>query len=85
MKVFTLRLPNDIANKIKIKAEIEHRTFSEQIKKYVSDGILSEEYPDLPVTFIKETLQAKMELDEGLGTEYKFGTIDWRYLHPGIS
>lgn len=76
MKVLSLRLPNELAKKIKIKAELEHRSLSEQIKKYISDGIISEEYPDLPVSFIKETLQAKRELEEGLGVEYKFGTLD---------
>ena len=75
MKVLTLRLPDDIEKKIKIKAEMEHRSISEQIKKYIADGILSEEYPDLPLSFVKETIEAKKEIEAGLGKEYKFGVI----------
>lgn len=76
MKSISIRLPNELTKKIKIKAELEHRSVSEQIKKYISDGMISEEYPDLPVSFVKETLQTKRELEEGLGIEYKFGIID---------
>ncbi len=54
---------------------MEHRTISEQIKKYVTDGIMSEAYPDLPLSFVKETLVAKKEIEEGLGEKYKFGVI----------
>ncbi len=75
MKVLTLRLPDEIEKKIRIKAELEHRSISEQIKKYITDGMLSEEYPDLPLSFIKETLEAKKEIEAGLGKEYKFGVI----------
>tara|TARA_Y100000031_G_C8151003_1_gene352345 strand:+ start:218 stop:448 length:231 start_codon:yes stop_codon:yes gene_type:complete len=75
MKVLTLRLPDEIEKKIRIKAEMEHRTVSEKIKKYVTDGIMSEAYPDLPLSFIKETLEAKKEMEEGLGKKYKFGVI----------
>lgn len=75
MKVLTLRLPDEIEKKIRIKAELEHRTISEQIKKYISDGILSEQYPDLPLSFVKETLEAKKEIELGLGKEYEFGVI----------
>jgi len=75
VKVLTLRLPTEIEKKIRIKASLEHRTISEQIKKYISDGILSEQYPDLPLTFIKETMEAKQEIEEGLGKEYKFGVM----------
>ncbi len=75
MNVLTLRLPDDIEKKIRIKADMEHRTISEQIKKYIIDGILSEEYPDLPLSFVKETKEAKKEIAAGLGKEYKFGVI----------
>ena len=76
MKVLTLRLPDEIEKKIRIKAEIDHRTLSEQIKKYISDGLISEEHPDLPLSFVKETLEAKKEIEAGLGKDYKFGVID---------
>ena len=75
MKVLTLRLPDEVEKKIRIKAQVEHRSISEQIKKYISDGILSEQYPELPLSFVKETIEAKKEIEAGLGSEYKFGVI----------
>ena len=74
-KVLTIRLPEDIENKIRIKAKLEHRSVSEQIKKYISEAMICEENPDLPLGVIKETLEAKAEIEAGLGTEFKFGII----------
>ena len=74
-KVLTIRLPEDIENKIRMKAKLKHRSVSEQIKKYISEAMICEENPELPLGFIKETLEAKAEIEAGLGVEYKFGTI----------
>lgn len=76
MKVITVRLPETLEKKLRIEAESEHRTLSEQIKKYISDGMLSREYPNLPLSFVKETLAAKREIETGLGEEYQFGILD---------
>ncbi|MCK4311695.1 MAG: ribbon-helix-helix protein, CopG family, partial [Candidatus Cloacimonetes bacterium] len=54
MNVLTLRLPEDIEKKLKLKAQMEHRSVSEQIKKYIYDAILMEDNPDLPLSFIKQ-------------------------------
>ena len=75
MNVLTLRLPEDIEKKLKLKAQIEHRSVSEQIKKYLYDAILIEDNPDLPLSFIKQTLEAKAEIEAGFGQEYMFGHI----------
>lgn len=75
MNVLTLRLPENIEKKLRLRAKIEHRTVSEQIKKYLADAILMEENPDLPLIFIKQTLEAKAEIEAGLGKEYKFGHL----------
>ena len=74
-KVLTIRLPEDIEKKIRVKAKLKHRSISEQIRKYICEAMISEENPDLPLKFIKETLESKVEIEAGLGTEYKFGTI----------
>ena len=75
MKVLTVRLPDTIEKKIKMKAKLEHRTISEQIKKYLHDAIICEDNPELPLAFIRETLEAKAEIEEGYGQEYEFGII----------
>jgi plasmid stability protein len=72
-KVFTVRLSDEIGKKLRIKAEMEHRSISEQIKKYLHDALLCEDNPDLPLSFIKGTIAAKKEMDAGIFEEYKFG------------
>jgi len=67
MKVLTVRLPDRIEKKIRVKSRLEHRSVSEQIKKYLHDAIICEDNPDLPLSFIKGTLEAKAEIEGGLG------------------
>jgi plasmid stability protein len=75
-KVYTVRLPEDLGKKLRIRADLEHRSISEQIKKYIYDALLCEENPDLPLSFIKGTIEAKKEIESGLGEEYTFGIIE---------
>jgi plasmid stability protein len=75
MKILTVRLPEAIEKKIRIKAKTEHRSISDQIKKYITEAILCENNPDLPLSFILETLEAKEELKAGLAVPYQFGVI----------
>jgi hypothetical protein len=75
MKVLTVRLPEIIEKKVRLKAKLEHRSVSEQINKYINDAIVCEENSDLPFSFIQGTLQAKAEIEAGLGEEYPFGII----------
>jgi hypothetical protein len=75
MRVLTVRLPEIIEKKVRLKAKLEHRSVSEQINKYIHDAIVCEENADLPYSFIKETLQAKAEIEAGLGKEYPFGIV----------
>jgi plasmid stability protein len=75
-KIFTVRLPEKLGRKLRIKAESEHRSISDQIKKYICDALLCEENPDLPLSFIKETIEAKKEIEAGLGQDYQFGELE---------
>lgn len=75
MKVITVRLPVEMEKKVRINAKGEHRTISEQIKKYIYNAIICEENPDVPLSFIRETLIAKAEIEAGLGKEYPFGIV----------
>jgi len=75
MSVITVRLPEDIEKKLRIKSALEHRSLSEQVKKYLFDAMIMEENPDVPLSFIRETLEAKAEIDAGFSEEYKFGII----------
>ncbi len=75
MKILKIRLTESIINKIKKKALKENITISEQILEYVKAAILSEGNPDLPLLFIKQTLEAKAEIEAGICQKYKFGLI----------
>ena len=75
MRVLTVRLPEVVEKKVRLKAKLEHRSVSEQINKYIHDAIICEENSDLPYSFIKETLQAKAEIEAGLGSDYPFGIL----------
>ena len=70
-----MRLPDLLGKKIRIRADLEHRSISEQIKKHLYDALLGEENPDIPPAFIKETLEAKGEIKAGISQEYEFGVI----------
>jgi plasmid stability protein len=74
--MLTVRIPEELEKKIKIKAKINNRTVSEQLRTYLQNAIEMEENPDLPLSFIKDTLEAKKEIENGLYEEYKFGTLD---------
>jgi plasmid stability protein len=75
-KVYTVRLPDLIGKKIRMRADLEHRTISEQIKKYLYDALLCEENPDIPLSFLRETLNAKEEVKAGMCEEYRFGPLE---------
>jgi len=76
MKVITVRLPDPIEKKLRLKAKLGHRSLSEQVKKYLTDALVCEDNPNLPLSFIKETLEAKAEIDAGFGVDYQFGIIE---------
>lgn len=57
--MLTVRIPEELERKIKIKAKINNRTVSEQLRTYLQNAIEMEGNPDLPLFFIKDTLEAK--------------------------
>ena len=71
--ITSIRLPNNIKNKVMIRAKTEHRSFSNLIERYLELALIAEENPDLPYSLIKEILIGLDELDEGEKTEYRFG------------
>ena len=67
----TIRLPDDIKGKIKIRAHNNHRTLSNQIEMSLRLALIAEENPDLPLQFIKDILEAKTEKEMGLAKSFK--------------
>lgn len=69
--VTTIRLPEDIRKKLKMRSKLEHRTLSNQIEVSIRLSLIAEENPDLPLRFIKDILEAKAEKEMGLAKPFK--------------
>jgi len=65
-----IRLPDDLAKKIKVRANVEHRSVSNQIESLLRLIIIAEENPDLPLQFIRDILEAKAEKEMGLAKPF---------------
>jgi plasmid stability protein len=69
--ITTIRLPDDIKEKIKMRANFNHRTMSNQLEVTLRLALIAEENPDLPLQFIKDILEAKAEKEMGLAKPFK--------------
>jgi len=74
-KATSLRLHEDIVKRVSARAKAHRRTLTNQIEEYIMIAMDVEENPDLPYSFVKETIEAKEEIKAGLGVPYKFGII----------
>ena len=72
-KAASLRLREETMRKVMARAKAHRRTFTNQIEEYLDIAMLMEENPNLPYSFIKETLEAKEEIQAGLGQPYPWG------------
>ncbi|MCF6807006.1 ParD-like family protein [Thiotrichales bacterium 19S9-12] len=67
----TVRLSNELVELAKIMGKVMSRSSAKQIEHWVKIGRIAEENPDLPYSFIKESLIAKAEMDAGLVSDYE--------------
>lgn len=68
-----IRVSDNLVNKARVMSVIENRSITGQIEYWAKIGKCAEENPDLSFNHIKDILIGIEELDEGMGTEYKFG------------
>jgi len=68
--ITTIRLPDNIRKKVTMRAKMEHRSVSNLIEKCIEIALISEDNPDLPLTFIKDILEAKAEKEQGLAKPF---------------
>lgn len=66
----SVRLSNEIVNAAKTVGAVMHRSDASQIEFWAEIGKIAEENPELPYSFIKETLLAKAEMDNGMLSDY---------------
>ena len=75
-KATSLRLSDDLVKRISARARAHRRTLTNQVEEYITVAMEVEDNPDLPYSFIKETIEAREEIKSGLGIPYKFGVLE---------
>lgn len=68
-----IRISEALAQEAKIRSGIERRSLTAQIEYWASVGKAAEDNPDLPFSFIRETIMAMEEVKEKGAEEYVFG------------
>lgn len=68
-----IRISNQLAKEAKTRSKVEHRSMTSQLEYWATIGKVAEDNPDLPFSFIKETLMAMEEMKEAPLEEYPFG------------
>lgn len=69
----TIKISNELVEEARRYGAVYSRSIPKQIEYWSNIGRIAEENPDLPYSFIKELLLAKLEADEGAVTPYEFG------------
>ena len=68
-----VRISESLTKDAKLTCGLEHRSLTSQIEHWASIGRVAESNPDLPFSFIKETLFAIEEMKQEGTEEYAFG------------
>lgn len=66
----TVRLDDDFIADVKIHALAAHRSIPKQIEYWAKIGRMAEDNPDLPFSFIKDTMLAAEQVAEGSVTRH---------------
>lgn len=66
----SIRLDDDFVSDVKIHAEAANRSVPRQIEHWAKIGQIAEDNPDLPYSFIHETLLAQSEIKNQKVTRY---------------
>ncbi len=73
--VTTIRMNSKMRKKLEAKAKAHQRSLSDQIKYYTFLGMVAEENPDLPLNMIRDILEAREELRQGMKGLYEWGVV----------
>ena len=68
-----IRISDNLARQAKARSKVEHRSMTSQLEYWATIGKAAEENPDLPFSFLKETLLAMEEMNQNPKEEYTFG------------
>ena len=70
----SVRLSDDLVKQAKAIGEVMSRSGAGQIEYWARIGKIAEENPDLSYEFIRDSMLAKAEVDNGLVDDYEFGS-----------
>ena len=68
----SVRLSDDLVSQAKSIGSVMSRSGAGQIEHWAKIGRIAEENPDLTYDFIKDSLLAKAEVDNGMVDDYEF-------------
>jgi len=72
MAALNLRVDEGTKRTVEARAKGQHRTLSDQARRYLEIAIIAEDNPELSFGFIEGVLEAKAERDAGL-----LEPVDW--------
>ncbi|MCH8475464.1 MAG: ParD-like family protein [Opitutales bacterium] len=68
-----IRISDRLAKEARTRSKVERRSMTSQLEYWAIIGKAAEDNPDLPFTFIRETLLAMEEMKESPKEQYTFG------------
>lgn len=68
----SVRLSNSLVRQAQAVGDVMSRSGAGQIEHWAKIGKIAEENPDLTYSFIRDSLLAKAEVDNGLVDDYEF-------------
>ena len=68
-----VRISESLAQEARVRSAVERRSMTAQIEYWATIGKAAEDNPDLPFSFIRETLLAVEEMKEKEKEAYVFG------------
>ena len=68
-----IRISSDLAKEARVRSKVERRSLTAQVEYWAVIGKAVEENPDLPYSFIKETLLGLEEMKAKGKEDYAFG------------
>ncbi|OZS42178.1 TA system antitoxin ParD family protein [Photobacterium sanguinicancri] len=66
----SVRLSDDFVSEVNINAKVASRSVPKQIEHWAKIGKIAEDNPDLSYEFIRESLLAREEINNGEVTKY---------------
>ncbi|MEA3487539.1 MAG: hypothetical protein U9R20_07765 [Thermodesulfobacteriota bacterium] len=68
-----VKISDELAAKATIYAKVKNRSLAGQVEYWAKLGKIADENPDLPISFIKDIMIGRAQIQGGQKTPYVFG------------